>query len=109
MDIGWFRDLVICIWGLIAAIVLIFIAVLVFSLYRRTKVLLNSIDEATQHGKQILTSVESSASLVHDMVSKVDHELFKPLMQITAMVQGVRYGIDMFSKFFTKKGGSNAE
>jgi len=53
--------------------------------------------------------VESSASMVHDMVSRVDQELFRPLMQLTAIIQGVRYGMDMFSKFFTKKGGSNAE
>ncbi len=110
MDIGWFRDLVICIWGLVAAIVLIFVAILVFSLYRKTKVVLNSIDEATQQGKQILTSVESSASVVQNMVSTVDQDLFKPLMQIVAIAQGVRYGVDMFSKFFNaKKGGSNAK
>ena len=43
MSIDWFRDLVISISGLVLVGVLIFIAVLSYSLYRRTKTILDSV------------------------------------------------------------------
>ena len=42
MSIEWFRDLIISIWGLVAMGVLIFVAVLSYSLYRRIKPILES-------------------------------------------------------------------
>jgi hypothetical protein len=44
MDIGWFRDLVICIWGLVSTLLLVFVGILSYLLYRRTKYVLDSID-----------------------------------------------------------------
>lgn len=108
MDIGWFRDLVICIWGIVGAVVLIFIAVIVFKLYRKSRVILDSVNDATAQGKQILSSVESSASIVRTMVSRVDQDMLGPAIQIASVIQGIRYGVAMFSKIFgVKKGGDN--
>ena len=42
MSIDWFRDLIICITGLVTTVVLIFIAVLFYSLYKRTKTILDA-------------------------------------------------------------------
>jgi len=110
MDIGWFRDQVICIWGLVGAIVLIFIAVIVFKLYRKSRAILNNVTEATSQGKHILTSVESSASVVKNIVSKVDQEMLGPAIQIASVIQGIRYGVTIFNKIFgSRKGGDNDE
>ncbi|MBA7666837.1 hypothetical protein ES703_74919 [subsurface metagenome] len=85
MDISWFRDLAIIILMLVATGVLITVTVLAFSLYRRGKHILDSV-------KDILDSVKA---------------VVKPLVQIAAIIQGIRQGIDSASKFCKKKGGSD--
>lgn len=85
MDISWFRDLAIIILMLVAAGVLIFIAALAFPLYRRVKYILGSV-------KDIMDSVKS---------------VVKPVVQIAAMIQGIRKGIDTAGKLHKKKGGKD--
>ena len=94
MDIDWFRDLVICICGLVATGVSIFIAVLLFSLYRRTKT--------------ILDSVKATSKTIQGLSSYVGDEVVKPVIELAAIIQGVRQGIDTVSRLFKKKeGGRN--
>ncbi len=94
MSIDWFRDLVICIFGLVAAGVLIFIAVLLFLLYRRVRV--------------ILDSVKATSKTIQGLSSYVGDEVVKPVIEVAAIIQGVRQGIDTISRFFKKKeGGKN--
>ena len=88
MGIEWFRDLVICIAGLVLAGVLIFIAVMVYSLYKRSKSALDSTNA-------ILPTVQRFSSCVQD-------EAVKPLVQLMAVVQGIRQGIETFSALFKK-------
>ena len=89
MSLDWLRDLVICILGIVAAGVLIFIAVLLYSLYRRTK--------------SIIDSVKAIVRTIQVMSSYVEEEVVKPVIQIVAFVRGIRQGIDTISKFFEKK------
>jgi len=91
MSIDWFRDLVICISGLVAAGVLIFIAVLLYSLYRRTR--------------SILDSMQARATTVQGISSYIGDEVLKPLIQVVALVQGIRQGIYAISKFLKKEEG----
>jgi len=94
MSIDWFRDLIICIFGLVAAGVLIFIAVLLFLLYRRVRV--------------ILDSVKATSKTIQGLSSYVGDEVVKPVIEVAAIIQGVRQGIDTISRFFKKKeGGKN--
>lgn len=94
MSIDWFRDLVISIFGLVAAGVLIFIAVLLFLLYRRVRV--------------ILDSVKATSKTIQGLSSYVGDEVVKPVIEVAAIIQGVRQGIDTISRFFKKKeGGEN--
>ncbi len=88
MSIDWFRDLVICISGLMATVVLVFIAVLLYSLYRRTR--------------SILDSIKATTATVQGISSYVGNEVAKPLIQVVALVQGIRQGIDTINKFFKK-------
>ncbi len=76
MDIGWFRDLAIVILAVVFTGVLVVIAVLAFSLYRRIRTILDS-------GKSVARTVQ----------------------QIATVVQGIRQGIDSVSKLFKRKGG----
>jgi hypothetical protein len=110
MGIEWFRDLVICVWGAIATVILVFLAILAYNLYKKAIKFLDSVEEAAQQGNQILVSVKSSAAMIQDAVSTVNQDMFRPVMQIVAIIQGVRYGADIIKKCFKdKKGESNDE
>jgi len=88
MGIDWFRDLIICIFGLVAAGVLIFIAVLLFLLYRRVRA--------------ILDSVKATSKTIQGVSSYVGEEVMKPVIELAAIIQGVRQGIDTIGKLFKK-------
>jgi hypothetical protein len=91
MDIAWFRDLVICISGLVVACVVIFIAVLAYLLYSRAK--------------SVLNSAEAIATTVREMTVVVKDEVVNPIVQFGALVKGICQGVDMVSRFFKKQEG----
>ena len=89
MDLAGWRDLVIVIWGLIATVAIIFIAVIVFLFYRRTIALLESADLVVGKAGSIL--------------EYADKELIRPITQFGTLIQGIIQGVSMFSKIFKKK------
>jgi len=91
MGIDWFRDLVIAISGLVLIVVLIFIAVLAFSLYRRAR--------------SILDSVRATSKTIQEVSSYAGNEVVKPITQVVALIQGVRQGIDAVGRLFGRKEG----
>ena len=91
MDVAWFRDLIICISGAVLAVVLIFTAVLMYLLYRKTKSVLDSIKIASKN--------------IQDITSILRDEIAKPVIGVAAFIQGIRQGIKTISKFFRKQGG----
>ena len=91
MSIDWLRDLVIVIMGLVATGVLIFIAVLLYALYHRTKSTLDSIDTISRN--------------IQGISSYVGGQVIKPLIEVVALIQGIRQGIDTISKIFKKSEG----
>ena len=94
MGIDWFRDLVICIFGLVATGISVFIAVLAFSLYRRVRVILDSIKATSR-------TIQSVSGYVKD-------EVVRPAVELAAIIQGIRHGVDTVSRFFRKReGGRN--
>ena len=93
MSLDWFRDVVICVLGLVVAGVLIFIAVLSYSLYHRARF--------------ILDSVKVTVRAIQEIFSYAD-EIAKPLIQVVALIRGIRQGVSTISKFFEKEeGGKN--
>ncbi|MCX6008767.1 MAG: hypothetical protein NTW48_01785 [Chloroflexi bacterium] len=89
MDIGWFRDLVICISGLVITVVVILVAVLAYLLYKRTR--------------SVLNSIEATSETIHGISSAVKDEIVSPIVQLVALVRGVLQGIDLVSRFFKKE------
>jgi len=89
MGIDWFRDLIICIFGLVAAGVSIFLAVLLFLLYRRVRA--------------ILDSVKATSRTIQSVSSYVGDEVVKPVVELAAIIQGIRQGIDTIGKLFKKQ------
>ena len=93
MSIDWFRDLIICIFGLVAMGVLVFVAVLLYSLYRRSR--------------SILDSIKNTSRTIQGISSYVGDEVVKPVTQVVALIQGIRQGFDAISKLFRKKEGGD--
>jgi len=91
MSIEWFRDLIICVSGLVAVGVLVFIAVILYSLYRKTS--------------SILDSVKATSVTIQSVTSYIGDEVVKPVIQVVALIQGISKGIDTISKFFRKEEG----
>ncbi len=103
MGIEWLRDLVICILGIISIIVLIFIAILASSFYRRSQSLITSLDLLCQRASSVLDNLETTSESMRGIMSDVQKALVSPVAQIVAVVQGVRQGMNLVSKFFKKE------
>ena len=95
MSIEWFRDLVICIFGLGATVALIFMSVLALLLYRKIR--------------PILDSSKATVKTVENISSCVGEEVARPLAQIVAFVQGITQAVSLFSRFSRKKEGGRNE
>ena len=89
MGIEWFRDLAIVILGFGVTIVVIFIGILAFMLYRKLR--------------PILDSVKSTAKRVENISTTVEEEVSRPLARLAAFVQGVRQAVGLFSGFTRRK------
>ena len=89
MDIAWFRDLVICIFGLVVTLVVIFIAVLSYLLYNKAR--------------SVMDSVKATSATINEISSAVRDEIVKPVLQWVTLIKGVFQGIDLVSRFFSKE------
>ena len=85
MDIAWFRDLIIVIFGIGATAAVVIMVVLAFILYFRIKPILDSIKAITKTIERVTTSVEE--------------EVAKPIAQMVAFVQGIRNAMGMVKRF----------
>ena len=89
MDIAWFRDLVICISGLVVTAVVIFIAVLAYLLYNKAR--------------SLMDSIKATTATINEISSAVRDEIVKPVLQLVSLIRGVMQGIDLVSRFFRKE------
>lgn len=103
MGIEWFRDLIICILGVITIAVLILFAVLVCSIYKKSQYLLATIDLICERANSILDNIESTTETVHGIVTNIKEAVVNPVAQIIAIIQGVRQGINLVSNLFKKE------
>jgi hypothetical protein len=109
MGIEWYRELIICIAGvvtcimvLVAAGAIIYFAVIVRSLNKKAKSIMSTVEETTVIAKGVISDIRED-------VSGVKEEIMSPLIQVMAIVQGVRKGFELVNTFLRKeKGGENA-
>ena len=88
MDMAWYRDLVICVWGVVATLAVIMVCVLSFLLYRKLRPILNTL--------------EATSNTINDITSTVKDEVVAPVVQIAALIKGINQGIDLVSSIFRK-------
>ena len=89
MDLAWWRDLVIVIWGLVTTVAVICIGILVVLLYKKLVPLVE--DANVVVGK------------VGDVVDYTKEEVISPVVQFASAVQGIVQGINLIADIFRKK------
>ena len=89
MDLSWWRDLVIVIWGLISAIAAVCICIVVFLFYKKLVPLVE--DANIVVGK------------VGDVVDFTKEEVISPVVQFASAAQGIVQGIKLIADIFKKK------
>ncbi|APV44442.1 hypothetical protein Dform_01108 [Dehalogenimonas formicexedens] len=89
MDIGWWRDLVIVIGGVVAILIGLVVLVLVFSIYRKT-------NEVYERSKHVMDSIQKAACNVESFTEVASKELIKPVIEIAAIFHGLKAGLGGF-------------
>ncbi len=87
------RDIVICISGIVVSVTVIIIAILTYSLYKKAKV--------------VLSTLEAASSTVYQMSVTMKEEVVEPVLRFAALIRGIVGGIDFVSKFFQRREGSS--
>jgi len=133
VGIEWFRDLSITIMGFTTTAMLIFMAIIIYRLYRKIittlfliQTLTKSINDTVNTVEKIIkttsqnindtvTEIKDSIKLVSKGISDtIFHiqECIKPILPIMALIKGIRGGFESIYKMFRKEsneGGDNNE
>jgi hypothetical protein len=88
VSIDWFRDLVLCIFGLGATVAIVILVVLAFLFYLRLR--------------PMLDSMKNTARIVENITNTVEAEVAGPLAQMASFVQGIRQAFNLFNRFARK-------
>ena len=121
MGIEWYRDLVICVAGAVAAVVLIVVGVLLLSLRRKIAAVLDSIETAAEKAGSVLASVEAASdkagsildslvavsTSVQGLSSHLREEIGTPMVRCAAVARGIRERVDRVSSYLRKKEGGS--
>lgn len=91
MGIAWFRDLIICISGIMAIVVLILFTVLMIKTYRKSK--------------SVLCSVEATSKNLQEISSILREKIFIPFAEMGTFIHGISKVIESINRIFRKKEG----
>jgi len=89
VELSFWRDIILIIWGLVATVAMVFISVILFLFYRKTISLLDSTD--------------LMVARVGTIVDYVEKEVVRPVSRFGTMMQGIIQGISIFGSIFNKK------
>jgi hypothetical protein len=89
VDLSSWRDIILIIWGSVATVAVVFIAVILLLFYRKTV--------------SVLESTDLMVAKVSDIVDYVNEEVVGPVSRFGTMIRGIIEGIGMFSTICKKK------
>jgi hypothetical protein len=95
VSIEWLRDLIICIYGIVGIIVLIFLSIIGAMLYRKVQA--------------VMTTVKSTTENVNSIVTTVKSDFVGPVLQITSVVHSIRQIVSLINSIFKKSGDEQDE
>jgi hypothetical protein len=88
VTIGWFRDLVIIIFGLVGAGFLIIIAVIALTLFRRLKM--------------ILDSLKVTSANIEEISAVAKEQIVRPIVQVGSIFQSIAKWIEVIGGFLKR-------
>ena len=88
MSLESFRDLSIAVLGLVSVVVLVFLAIIGYYLYREVR--------------SAMASVKRTSDTVHQTITEVREELVNPLVQVVSFAQLIRDWAERISKVIQK-------
>jgi methyl-accepting chemotaxis protein len=124
MGIEWFRDLSITVLGFTTVAMLVFLGIVVYSLYRKitvtlvqTQTLIRGINDIVKTVEETVKStsqnINDTIAGVKDSVKQVSRDIgdtftriqdrIKPLLPILALIQGITEGIKSIKSLFKKE------
>ena len=89
MEISWWRDLVIIIWGVAGTVILVIITIIVWLLYKRVN--------------RLVDSADSIIARANDLIDYAEEEVLQPAAQFGSVIQGIVHAASFISKLFRKK------
>jgi hypothetical protein len=89
LDIAWFRDLIIIIYGIISIGVFIALIVFMIGLWRRARGIMDLLNITAKHIEEISYSARK--------------EIITPMAQVGAIIRGLAKGIEVVSGIFRRK------
>ena len=109
MNISWFRDLVIIIWGILGIIFLIVAGLLAWAAYRRMNEIGDSAARISGSIEEVVEAVKATADDIASVSSFARSEIAEPLTRVAGLVQGVSKGFDSIMGLFHRKRRDNCE
>ncbi len=88
MELEWFRDLSITVFGFVGTIIIIVVAILFLRLYRVAKI--------------ALAELRIASILAHDTAAAM-HDGMQPVFDLLAMVRGIRDGLERSRRTYTRR------
>lgn len=95
MEISWWRDLVIIIWGAVGTVILVIITIIVWLLYKRVN--------------RLVDSADSIIARTSDLIDFAEEEVLQPAAQFESFIQGIIRGARFISDLFRKKEDKKSE
>lgn len=95
MEIGFFRDLVIIVLGVVFTVTLVVILTVVLSLNRRIR-------EVTVTTRDVMDKLQSSAEDLQLITSYARQEVALPLAQLAGFIQGLGQSLQSFTQMFRR-------
>ena len=103
MGIEWFRDLFICLMGVISILALVFISILAYSIYRQSQYLMGVVESVCQKADLVLDDLETTSGTVRGIATGIKQAITDPVAQVVSIIQGIRQGINLVNKVFNKE------
>jgi hypothetical protein len=89
VDITWFRDLIIVIYGILGIVLAVPLFILIVILYKKLKEILVTVEKTTAEAKEVIGTVKS--------------EFVSPISKVMVVMQTIRETASLVSEFMKKQ------
>ena len=107
MDIGWLRDLVIIITGIIEIVIFIILGIIGWALSKHIRELSESAKKLTVSAQGVIDTAKVTVDNLASVSRFARSEIAGPLVKTASLIKGISAGLNAIMGFFQKKGGED--